>query len=517
MQSVKDHISNKRIPVVKKVIFTVVVVFGIFFPLYLNAAVKTVVKEYTYQASELDNKVSCRTLAMIQVKRLFLEELGTYLESITEITNFQITNDAIKSITAGFVKTKVLNEKWDGKTYWVKVEMTADPEDVKKSIQNTLDRSDLIHQLMLEKRKADNALREIEKLKKDIEKLGKNKGEAQKAYNISVKTLFNHEKWLKEYSLISKGWRAHDSGNYNDALNIANKLLLDSNNEFFKCSANLLIGASYSGKGYFDKSLDKYTASLKLCPKEYEGFIYSLLGQTFIKIKNYDKGIEYLRRSLRMAYDEKKEIISSSNDDGEISEALIDISISDRHLDIVSALLTKIRDTPGAGTHSDDLVKFPEEAFSELKAVLRIKPRSMRSLRILHKFGGGPESNREIINWCDKLLRIWPNNDEIYYIRGTNYHRLKDYKKALDDLTKALSIDLNNPMYYVQRALSYMLVGVKNEALNDLNKAISVDPTFGDAYLWRGVINGNYDDMKVAARLGSSKAKKVLKMEGVSW
>ena len=52
-----------------------------FIPRLTVAETKTFIKEYTYQASEYDSKVTCRTLALAQVKRLLLEELGTYLES----------------------------------------------------------------------------------------------------------------------------------------------------------------------------------------------------------------------------------------------------------------------------------------------------------------------------------------------------------------------------------------------------------------------------------------------------
>lgn len=45
------------------------------------AETKTFQREYTYQASEADSKLSARAIALEQVKRLLLEELGTYLES----------------------------------------------------------------------------------------------------------------------------------------------------------------------------------------------------------------------------------------------------------------------------------------------------------------------------------------------------------------------------------------------------------------------------------------------------
>jgi hypothetical protein len=48
------------------------------------------------------------------VKRILLEELGTYLESHTEIVNFQLRKDQITALTAGVVQTQILKEKWDG-------------------------------------------------------------------------------------------------------------------------------------------------------------------------------------------------------------------------------------------------------------------------------------------------------------------------------------------------------------------------------------------------------------------
>lgn len=68
----------------------------------------TFIKEYTYQASEVDSKVSSRSIALEQVKRLLLEELGTYLESHTEIVNFQLRKDQITALTAGVVQTHIL-------------------------------------------------------------------------------------------------------------------------------------------------------------------------------------------------------------------------------------------------------------------------------------------------------------------------------------------------------------------------------------------------------------------------
>jgi hypothetical protein len=87
------------------------------------AETKVFVEEYTYQASEYDSKVSCRALALEQVKRLLLEKLGTYLESETEVKNFQLTKDQIVILTAGIVTAEIVDEKWDGKAYYLKAKI----------------------------------------------------------------------------------------------------------------------------------------------------------------------------------------------------------------------------------------------------------------------------------------------------------------------------------------------------------------------------------------------------------
>src|SRR5271157_978565 len=93
------------------------------------AETKTFIKEYTYQASDFDSKMSSRTIALEQVKRLLLEEVGTYLISETEVKDFQLAKDKITTLTAGMVQTEILNEKWDGRTYYLKAKMSIPPQD----------------------------------------------------------------------------------------------------------------------------------------------------------------------------------------------------------------------------------------------------------------------------------------------------------------------------------------------------------------------------------------------------
>ncbi len=162
----------------------------LFIPHLTSAETKTFIKEYTYQASEVDSKVSCRTIALEQVKRLLLEELGTYLESITEVQNFQLTKDQITTLTAGIVKTEVVDEKWDGRIYWLRSKIAADSGEVIKSIDVLRKDREKTKALEESRRRSDELLTENERLRRELATAtGVRRQEQKAAYNKTIKEL----------------------------------------------------------------------------------------------------------------------------------------------------------------------------------------------------------------------------------------------------------------------------------------------------------------------------------------
>ncbi len=130
---------------------TLCVVFILYIGLQIgNAQNKSFIREYTYQASELDSKITARNAATNQMRSLLLKEIGEFLYAeTTNTTNSLVKNgqeaysqeytERIKAITSGFVEMKVLQEEWNGATYYIKAEMTIDPESVNKKIAEALE------------------------------------------------------------------------------------------------------------------------------------------------------------------------------------------------------------------------------------------------------------------------------------------------------------------------------------------------------------------------------------------
>ncbi len=120
--------------------YCLLLVFLILSSAHLWADTKEFVREYTYVAGEADSKISARQMAMQEVKRELLNEIGTHIYSRIDISeNTKGETDAkqeIRAMTAGFVKVDVLEEKWDGYKFYIKARMAADPEEILNRIKD---------------------------------------------------------------------------------------------------------------------------------------------------------------------------------------------------------------------------------------------------------------------------------------------------------------------------------------------------------------------------------------------
>jgi len=195
----KRNVKKKRRP------FPVIAVLALVIALMditaAHAVIKTFVREHTYQASELDSKTSCRAIAMDQVKRILLEELGAYVKGRTTVRNHQLEDDEIITLTAGVVQTKLLEERWDGKEYWLRAELRADPDEVASAIENLKSNEDLVRDLEESRAEAVQAMEEVESLKQRIARLESDR-ETQEQYDEAIQRLAAAD-WFEKGTALS--------------------------------------------------------------------------------------------------------------------------------------------------------------------------------------------------------------------------------------------------------------------------------------------------------------------------
>jgi tetratricopeptide (TPR) repeat protein len=223
-------------------------------------------REYTYQASEADSKLSCRTIALAQVKRLLLEELGTYLESCTEIKDYKLTRDQITTLTAGIVQTEIINEKWDGQAYILKAKIVADPDSVLKAIDELRKDKYKEKELREAREKSENILKELAKLREDLkttkEELERIK--TQKEYTDKSNSLSAIE-WFE------KGYAYEIAKEYKDAIYAFNRVLeLDPKYAVLAYAGR---GLAYELLGNLQQAFNDYKVSARLGFKPAQDFL----------------------------------------------------------------------------------------------------------------------------------------------------------------------------------------------------------------------------------------------------
>ena len=252
------------------------------------SATQTFVREYTYEAGEADSKLSSRAMALEQVKRALLEELGTYLESYTEVKNSQLTMDQITAMTAGVVQTQIMEEKWNGREYWLKAKVEADPDKVAADLENMKQNQSKIKELEEIKRKAEEALAENQRLKKELEsaKSDQAKEKIQQTYTANASRLSAIESFERGAFLTAVE-------GYQGAVEAYGKgLALDPG--FAPGFYNR--GYAYNMLGRHQQAIADYDRSLALDPADHQSYFnralsHHLLGNYRPAVDDYGKAI----------------------------------------------------------------------------------------------------------------------------------------------------------------------------------------------------------------------------------
>ena len=215
----------------------------------LFAQNKTFTRDYTYQASEIDSKVSSRTNATTEMRNILLREVGTYMRTeqiVITSGSTQEYKEKIEAITAGVVEMKILDEKWNGETYWIKAEMTINPKEVEQKIKEIAEDKQKVKELEESRARVKAAEEENARLRKEIAELNKKQGNEQKIeqktndYNKQINTLSAEEYYTKGLNARSKGDNTQAIEYYKQAIN------LNPNHANAQCNLGFMYG---EGKG----------------------------------------------------------------------------------------------------------------------------------------------------------------------------------------------------------------------------------------------------------------------------
>ena len=162
----------------------------------LNA--KTFIREYTYNAGDADSKITSRAIALEEVQRLLLQEIGVFVYSKIQNETSEIggelkelTSKQVEVMTAGVTQTKILDEKWNGEIYYIKAEIEVNEDEVITNLDNLMLNDEINRQLEESHMKTQEAYLEIKRLRRELAQVNNEskKIELQKDYEKSTQQL----------------------------------------------------------------------------------------------------------------------------------------------------------------------------------------------------------------------------------------------------------------------------------------------------------------------------------------
>ena len=293
--------------------YTVIITVILFLPLHSFAETKEIISEGTYNMGDGETPGVAESRALLQAKRIALEQAGTYVESYTRVENLQLTKDEIQVLASGIMEVTILDKKrtvvGDGIHFWVQIKAKVNTDKIEEMAKRVKEKS-VIDDYKKIQEAYDKSQKEIEELKKQ---LAGAKGEKKKK-QVEAK-ITDEERLLQANEWFDKGYQYALNKEYDEAIEAyTNAIALTPN----LANPYNNRGNAYAKKGQNDRAIEDYSKAIALDPNDAaayynRGIVYADKGQYDRAIEDYSKAIAldpnytnaYNNRGS--AYDNKKQ------------------------------------------------------------------------------------------------------------------------------------------------------------------------------------------------------------------
>ena len=104
----------------------------------VDAATQTITATHTYVMGDNDSRNDARRLCFLEAKRKVLEQAGSFIQSSSEVKNFELTKDQITSYSAAILSVETIHESYDSRngqtTLTLTVKADIDTEDTARRL-----------------------------------------------------------------------------------------------------------------------------------------------------------------------------------------------------------------------------------------------------------------------------------------------------------------------------------------------------------------------------------------------
>lgn len=396
----------------------------------LLAQEKTFEKEYSYRASELDSKISCRVIATNQLRSMLLGEIGVYVESEgllkTSDVNGKFSQDFVENITtlsAGITKLVILDEKWNGETFWMKATITVDQKHLEESLKQLINDRQKVKELQNLRDQLKKANDELIRLKNNVNR------EQTKSNNPASLEKYNNEINKLNYAdYLYGGFAKFEDKDFEGAIADFTKAI-----EINSDSADV-----FFGRGLAKQHLDDHVGALKDFNQaigiglEFEEVYYSR-GLTKEALEDYQGAIADYNKAIKIKPDFEIAFYSRGVAKSELEDYLGAISDYNKAFEINPA--------------------FGKIYYDRGNAKSKVK------------------DYKGAIADYTKAIEFEPDFASAYLNRGIAKSALDNFKAALADFNKAIQIKPEFANAYLSRGVTKVILKDKEGGCLDLSKA----------------------------------------------
>lgn len=140
-------------------------------------------KEHRIREMGLGGIEEYRAAALSNVDNLALNELTNFIRLETPTRSAYLSNSELLSVAQELITREIIEEKLDGKTYYLKARLVADPREISHAINIVQEIDNKIEELNKARSQAEEILREVQRLEQEV-RLAKIKVELGEAKGI---------------------------------------------------------------------------------------------------------------------------------------------------------------------------------------------------------------------------------------------------------------------------------------------------------------------------------------------
>ena len=224
------------------------------------AEVKEITSEGTYNMGDGETPTIAESRALLQAKRIAVEQAGTYIESYSKVINLQLTHDEINVLASGIMEVTILDKKrtlvGDGVNFWVKIKAKVSTDKIEEMARKIREKL-VVEDYSRLKKDYDKLAKEMELLKTQLKNA---KSEEEKKSVISK--IEDNEKLFTANEWLEKGGQLYSKGEYKGALEAINKAIaLEPNHE--KAWATHLNWRAYLIRGRINAEIGQLDSAIQ--------------------------------------------------------------------------------------------------------------------------------------------------------------------------------------------------------------------------------------------------------------